>query len=95
MLEQCHRAGPQSAKDTLETYLYMLSIIYKQVMHDLGSSFDSPLWQNFTDRLGSMVRSVPGDAHWPNAAEKPADLVRTELAGVWDSFPDFVFSFRT
>jgi hypothetical protein len=38
-----------------------------------------------------MVRSVPGDAHWPNAAEKPVELVSTELAGVWDSFPDLPF----
>jgi hypothetical protein len=74
--------GTPSAKDTLETYLDMLSIIYKQVTYDLGSNFDSPLWRNFMDRLGSMVRSVPGDAHWPNAAEKPVKLVRTELTGL-------------
>jgi hypothetical protein len=43
------------------------------------------------DRLGSMVRSVPGDTHWPNAAENPVELVRTELASVWDSFPDLAF----
>jgi hypothetical protein len=70
--------GTPSAKDTLETYLDMLSIIYKQVTYDLGSNFDPPLWRNFMGRLGSMVRSVPGDAHWPNAAEKPVELVRTE-----------------
>jgi hypothetical protein len=38
-----------------------------------------------------MVRSVPGDAHWPNAAVKPVELVRTEVAGAWDSFPDLPF----
>jgi hypothetical protein len=83
--------GTPSAKDTLETYLGMLSIIYKQVTHDLGSNFDSLLWRNFKGRLGSMVRSVPGDAHWPIAAENPVELVRTELAGLWDSFPDLYF----
>jgi hypothetical protein len=60
--------GTASAKDTLETYLDMLSIIYKQVTHDLGSNFDSPLWRYSMDRLGSMARSVPGDAHRPNVA---------------------------
>jgi hypothetical protein len=83
--------GTPSAKDTLETYLFMLCIIYKQVRYDLGSNFDSTLWRNFMDRLGSMVRSVPGDTHWPNAAENPVELVRTELASVWDSFPDLAF----
>jgi hypothetical protein len=29
-----------SAKDTLETYLDMLNIIYKHVTYDLGSNFD-------------------------------------------------------
>jgi hypothetical protein len=43
--------GTPSSKDTVETYLDMLSIIYKQVTHDLGSNFDSPLWRNFMDRL--------------------------------------------
>jgi hypothetical protein len=83
--------GTPSAKDTLETYLFMLCIIYKQVRYDLGSNFVSTLWRNFMDRLRSMVRSVPGDTHWPNAAEKPVELVRTELASVWDSFPDLTF----
>jgi hypothetical protein len=83
--------GTPSSKDTLETYLDMLSNIYEQVTYDLGSNFYSPLWRNFMDRRGSMVRSVPGDAHWPNVAEKPVELVRTEIAGVWDSFPDLPF----
>jgi hypothetical protein len=74
--------GTPSAKDRLETYLDMLSIIYKQVTYDFGSNFDSTLWRKFFNRLGSMVRSVPGDAHWPNAADKPVELVRTELDGV-------------
>jgi hypothetical protein len=79
-----------SAKDTLEKYLDMLSIIYNQVTY-LGSNFDSTLWRNFMDRLRSMVRSVPGHDPWPNAAEKPVELVRTGLAGVWDSFPYLPF----
>jgi hypothetical protein len=83
--------GTPSAKETLATCLDMLSIIYKRVTYDLGSNLDSLLWRQFMDGLGSMVRSVPGDAHWPNAAEQLVDLLRTELAGVWDSFQDLPY----
>jgi hypothetical protein len=42
--------GTPSAKDTMETYLDMLSIIYGQVTYDLGS--------NFMDRLGSTSQQI-------------------------------------
>lgn len=47
---------------------------------------------HFVERRDAVVRAVSGDAHCPNAAEKPIELVRPELKSIWREYGDLPFS---
>lgn len=84
IFESDHPSGP----DAVRAHLSTVMDIYDETWVDLGSCFDSAVFKNFLEKIGTQFMFVPTGAHWASRAEKTIDLLKVELAAVFSTFPD-------
>lgn len=82
--ESAHPTGP----DAIRAHLNAVMEIYEETWLDLGSCFDSAVFKDFLEKIGTQFMFVPTGAHWASRAEKTIDLLKVELAAVFTTFPD-------
>lgn len=78
-----------TAEDMIRKYVDSIDEHYNYVLFDLEGYFyfDSRLFHEFLEKLGTTLRFVPTGTHWANKASKAVDFAKVELASVFAEFP--------